>query len=142
MNALSLLDTVLNGNNYGLACFPELASPSSMPAVDVIQADKSYTISMDLPGMTENDVDINLKDNRLTISSVKKAEETKSEDNENKTVYLLRERHNVGQFTRTFTLPKDADSENINAKFNNGVLVITIGQKAEEQPRKITINVA
>ena len=54
----------------------------------------------------------------------------------------MRERHNVGQFTRTFTLPKDADSENINAKFNNGVLVITIGQKAEEQPRKITINVA
>ena len=143
MSPLSLLlDTAMSPRGYNLACFPELDVPSYVPKVDVIEEKDAYILSMDLPGACESDIDISLKDNNLTIASAQKETEEKKEDK--KVKYLLNERNNSAdsKFSRTFTLAKDVDSENINASFTNGVLVIRIGRKAEESPKKISIKVA
>ena len=139
INELSLLDELLNGTMgmYGAA--------SSTPDVDVIENKDNYVLSMDLPGLGENDVDISIKDNVLTIKSdakeEKKDENKAKDDNKNHTVYLLKERRRLN-FARSFTLPKDADNDSITADFTNGVLDIVIGKKEAEKARKISINVA
>ena len=142
MNELSILDELLNGD-CGL--FSTMGNGYS-PDVDVMQTKSAYEISMELPGKTEKDVDLSLKDNVLTVSSVTPAEvkEEKSENtekDEEKPVYLLRERRN-SSFTRSFKLPRDIDAENVSASFVNGVLTVTVPRKPEEEAKKIAIRVA
>ncbi len=152
MNGLSLLDSLFDGLNDGY-CGNYRAG--FVPNVDVKENKNSYTLEMDLPGRTENDVDIRLERNTLTISSKKeekdaeKTEETKSEksgtaENSEKVEepkWLLRERV-VSEFSRSFALPEDADSENISALFKNGVLTVCIPRKKAETPKRIAIKAA
>jgi HSP20 family protein len=144
MNELSLFDTLFGNDTYGFA-FPELAetcnTPATftMPKVDVKENKDSYVLDMDLPGKTEKDVELELKDNVLVISGHKEEAE-KADDNAEK--FLLRERRASG-FTRRFTLPEDINEDAVNACFKNGVLTVTIGRK-ELTPtaKKIAIKVA
>lgn len=145
MNELSLLNSLFGSDSYGFA-FPELAasctSPvtGSMPKVDVKENKDAYVLDMDLPGKTEKDVELELKDNVLTISGHKQdsAEENASE----KSPYLLRERRTSG-FTRQFTLPEDINEDAVNACFKNGVLTVTIGRKTiAPTAKKIAITAA
>lgn len=122
----------------------------SFPKVDVSQTKKSYIIEMDLPGRTENDVNLELDNNVLTISSAKeevnvkdsadsqdeKSNEEKAEDE--KTRWILKERRSTN-FSRRFTLPDDVDSENVSAAFKNGVLTVTVPRKELAAPKKIAI---
>ena len=106
-----------------------------MPHVDVCEKKDSYVLEMELPGYTENDVELDLKDRVLTIASkmkdAKKAEkEEKKEAAE--TVYLVKERRNT-TFTRSFTMPEDIDQEKVTAEFKNGLLTVVIPRKAETQ---------
>ena len=117
---------------------------SAMPRVDVCEKKDSYVLEMELPGYTENDVELDLKDRVLTIASkmkdAKKAEkEEKKEAAEN--VYLVKERRNTN-FTRSFTMPEDIDQEKVTAAFKNGLLTIVIPRKAETQSKRIMISVA
>ena len=144
INELSILDDIFN---TAYAAFPELSCPSYSPDVDVLETKNAYSISMNLPGMTEKDVDISLKEGILTIASVpakednaetKEVAETAEED---KPVYLIRERHTMS-FSRCFKLPRDTDQSAIAASFKNGVLEVNIPRKEAEQPKRISINVA
>ncbi len=110
------------------------------PRVDVVETAQAYVMEMDLPGLTESDVEINLKDRVLSIASIQdaKKEENKKDD---KVEYLIRERRTVS-FARKFTLPQDIDAEKVEANFKNGVLTITIPRKPESQPRQILIKSA
>ena len=105
-----------------------------LPAVDVRETDKSYLLEADLPGFDENDIEIHLDNNTLTIES-KKTEEKKEE----KTNYMVQERR-LSSFSRSFSLPENADRESISAKFKNGVLSVEIGKLAEAQKRAIEIS--
>jgi len=148
MNALSLFNDWLNNDFYGT---DGLCSNSNVPDVDVTESKDAYTLDMDLPGRTENDVSLELNEGVLTISSEKaetKTIEDKSEKHEKheekgteKPQYLLRERRRTS-FRRSFTLPKDIDAEGVTAGFKNGVLTVRIPRKAEVAPRKIQINIA
>ena len=165
INELSILDDIFN---TAYAAFPELSCscPSYSPDVDVLETKNAYTISMDLPGMTEKDVDISLKEGILTIASVshtvaegnsentenKEVAEAKEGDNaednnaedtsaEDKPIYLIRERHAMS-FARSFKLPRDTDHSAISASFKNGVLEVSIPRKEAEQPKRIAISVA
>ena len=108
---------------------------SRTPAVDVKEEDKRYLMEVELPGLTEKDIDVKVEDNILTLSS--KKEESKEE---NKDGYLIRERRRA-EFARTFVLPNDVDREQINAEFKHGLLVVQIPKKPELQPRKIDVKV-
>jgi len=103
------------------------------PAVDVRERENEYLMEAELPGLTEKDIELNVEDNILTLSS--KKEESKEEK---KNGYLIRERRNY-EFARTFVLPKDADRQKIKAEFKNGLLEVKIPKKPEARPRKIDV---
>ena len=103
------------------------------PAVDVREQENEYLMEAELPGLAEKDIELNVEDNILTLSS--KKQESKEEK---KNGYLIRERCNY-EFARTFVLPKDADREKIKAEFKNGLLVVNIPKKPETKPQKIDV---
>ena len=146
MNALSVFNDWLNSDYYG---FGRTQNSAFTPAVDVTENNDSYVFDVDLPGRSEKDVNLELNDHVLTISSVKQAEkevktESSNEENANaneEETYLIRERRHP-DFKRTFSLPKDIDEENVSAGFKNGVLSIRIPRRPEVQPKRMQINIA
>ena len=104
------------------------------PSVNTREDDKAYYIEVDLPGVKKEDIKVDVKDNTLTISGERKfKEEVKEED-----YYKIET--SIGKFSRTFTLPEDADVENIDAKSENGVLEIVIPKvKKEESVKTIEV---
>jgi HSP20 family protein len=116
----------------------------SMPKVDVKEEKDAYVMQMDLPGMTEKDVNVELDHNVLTISSRHEEEkEEKPEKNAKKEEgkWLIRERR-VSQFSRRFTLPDDTNGEGVGATFKNGVLTVRIPRKELAAPKRIAIEAA
>jgi len=103
------------------------------PTVDVKEEDGKYVLEADLPGLTEKDLNVEVKDNLLTISS--KKSETKEEK---KKGYLVKERRDFS-FSRSFVLPNDADKEKIEANFKNGVLTLAITRNPAAQPKQIEV---
>ena len=109
-----------------------------LPAVDVRETEQSYLLEMDLPGYNEKDIEIHIDGGNLSIAS--KQEEVKEEDASRKGgTWLLRERH-TSTFSRSFRLPENADSAEVNAEFKNGILSLEIKKRAEAQKRAIRIN--
>ncbi|MBO6218930.1 MAG: Hsp20/alpha crystallin family protein [Treponema sp.] len=147
MNALSLFNDWLNNDFYGSEGL--CGTSAAVPDVDVTENKDSYVLDMDLPGRTEKDVNLEINEGVLTISSAKtetKAIEDKrgkkeEKDEAEKPQFLLRERRRT-EFRRSFTLPKDIDADGVTAGFKNGVLTVKIPRKAEVAPRKIQISVA
>lgn len=102
---------------------------------EVSESDKEIEVSAELPGMTENDVDIQLANNVLTIKGEKKAEEERKEKN-----YYLSERR-YGAFQRAFRLPEGIDEDNISASFDSGVLRISLPKREETQGKQRQIQI-
>ena len=94
-----------------------------MPKVEVKENGKSYTVTVELPGIDEKDVKVLVEDDVLTVSGEKKVEKA-----DEKTHYSER---SYGSFTRAFTLPGDADRNNIAATFGKGVLTLEIPKTAQ-----------
>ena len=94
-----------------------------MPNVEVKENGKTYTVNVELPGLDEKDVKVTVEDDLLSISGEKKVEHT-----DDKTHFSER---SYGSFTRSFTLPADADRGAIAAKFTKGVLTLEIPKTAE-----------
>jgi len=103
------------------------------PAVDVRETDEDYVVEMDLPGRTEKDLEVEVKENVLTISS--RSEEGKESKKDG---YLLRERRETS-FSRSFRLPQGVDAGKIHASFKNGVLELHVPKAPESKPRRIQI---
>lgn len=110
---------------------PEL---SFVPRFDVKETKDAYLFKADLPGVKEEDVEISLTGNRLSISGHRQSEEHKEGDN----IFTLERTY--GSFSRAFTLPDTADSEKIKAEMKDGVLSINLPKRTEAQPRKVSIN--
>lgn len=103
------------------------------PSADITETDDSYEIRTELPGVSKDDVQISVKDNLLTIKGEKRQENM--DDSKN---YKHIERR-YGTFERNFTLPPKVDVDNINAKFNDGVLTLSIPKPEEVKPKEIPI---
>ncbi len=114
----------------------QATTPVVSPKVDVRETPNAYILDMDLPGMSEKDVEINLKDRVLSISS--KMEEKKEEKKDGE--WLIKERRS-SCFSRRFTLPQDIDAEKVTAEFKHGVLSVDIPRKPETQAKQIAITV-
>jgi HSP20 family protein len=107
-----------------------------LPAMDLVETNGEFVLRADLPGVSENDVNIELEDKVLTISG-----ERKSEHEERKEGYYRVERAS-GAFSRSLTLPEGVDPEGIKANFDHGVLEVRIPKPEERKPRKVAISVA
>ena len=112
---------------------PALASWT--PAVDIYEDKDAYLIKAELPEIEKEDVKVSLDNNVLTISGARKFEHEDKRDN-----YHRVERA-YGQFTRSFTLPNNVETEKIGAEFKTGVLRLTIPKKEEAKPKQIEVSI-
>jgi len=125
--------------------FDDLFQPSSelsesslswYPSVDVKETKDEFVISAEVPGMSKDDIKINISDNTLTIKGEKKEE--KKEENHN---YHRVERR-FGSFQRSFTLPTHIEDKKVKASYKDGVLTISMPKKEEAKPKEIPIIVS
>jgi len=110
---------------------------ANMPAVNIKENGNHYAVSLAAPGMKKEDFDISQEGNILTISSAKEEKKEEKDDR-----YTRRE-YSYTSFSRSFTLPDDAKAENIDARYQDGELVLTIPRlgngKKETSAKRIAV---
>jgi len=111
--------------------WPELTPVLLSPELDIKETDDSYVLSLEVPGVAREDVDIRVEGDRLVIHGEKKQEHKKEDEN-----YHCIERH-YGSFERVLSLPKEANADNIDANFKDGVLTITIKRQTQSLPKDV-----
>ena len=104
-----------------------------MPAMDLVETADHYVLRADLPGLSDEDVNVQLEDNMLTISGERKAEHESEQEG-----YYRLERA-FGAFSRSLTLPDGVESDGVQAHFDRGVLEIRIPKPAQKKPRQVQI---
>ena len=104
-----------------------------IPAMDLMETEDSLVLRADLPGMSEDDIEIEIKDNVLTVSG-----ERKSEDEQRGEGYYRVERA-FGSFARSLTLPEGVSADEVAANFDRGVLEVRIPKPEERKPQRIQI---
>ncbi len=118
--------------------FFNAATPSTeafSPALDVTESPQSWTVKLDLPGVSKEDVKIAIDGRQISVEAqVRKDDERKEGD---RVVY--RER-TVSRFARSFTLPADVDQTESAAKLDSGVLTLTLSKKRASQASQIAVN--
>ena len=110
-------------------------SSSWIPTVDITESENSYEIHAELPGVLENDVNVSVTDNLLTIKGEKRQEEKSDERN----VHQVERRY--GTFQRSFTLPRRVNATEIKAGFKDGILTLNIPKTEEAKSTEIPIEV-
>jgi HSP20 family protein len=105
------------------------------PAMDLVETDGHFVLRADLPGLSEEDVKVEVEDNVLTVSG-----ERRHEQEDAKGGYYRVERA-TGSFARSLTLPKGVDAEAVEASFDKGVLEVRIPKPEERRPRRVAISV-
>lgn len=113
----------------------EATAASWVPNVDIFEDDGALLVTVELPGMKRDDVDVDVKDDTLTIAGNRKLPREKEKDR----YYRIECCH--GPFSRTFTLPANIDKENIEAKMDSGLLTVKMPKKEESKARKIKVKV-
>ena len=103
------------------------------PRTDLSETDNAFRIRLDVPGMTKEDITINLQNNTLTVSG-----ERSSERQEEGEEYVRVERA-FGNFHRTFTLPDAVDPDSVEAAYDDGVLTINVPKTETSTRRQIEI---
>jgi HSP20 family protein len=110
--------------------------PEWAPLVDIVEDDKEYQIKMELPEVQREDVKVTVENGTLTISGERKAE---AEDKGRKFHRL--ERY-YGRFERNFSLPEDADANNVKAEFKDGMLRVHLVKNEKARPIQIEVKVS
>ena len=105
------------------------------PSADASRGDENYVITLELPGVKPENVDVSLNDHILTIKGEKHSEEKRETD-----TYFVAERR-YGGFQRAFQLPSDVDAQAIDAAFNDGVLTLTLPKLRSAQGKERRIEV-
>ena len=103
-------------------------------AVDIREEDDAFYVDAEVPGMSAEDVKVDVEKNVLTLSGERKVEKEEIED-----TYRRFERQ-YGSFTRSFTLPETVDTDNISADLKEGVLALRLPKKEAPTPRSISVN--
>ncbi len=103
------------------------------PAMDLVEAEDHFLLKADLPGLSEGDVEIEVRDNTLRISGERKTEHETHERG------WYRMERSFGHFSRSLTLPEGVSADAIAATFDKGVLEVRIPKPEERQPRRIQI---
>ncbi len=112
---------------FGFWNTPRTASESWTPAVDVKEEKDRIVLNMDLPGVKKEDIHLKVENRVLTIEAQRRAEEKKEEER----YYQLERRY--GKFSRAFTLSEKVSAEEVDAKYEDGVLTITLQKDVPEE---------
>jgi HSP20 family protein len=103
------------------------------PPVDILERGDEVVVKVDLPGVTQNEIDIRVEEGTLTIQGERKFVKESSDEN-----YVQIERP-YGTFRRTFSIPRTIDQESIKASYKDGVLRIILPRRQEIQPKQIVV---
>lgn len=111
----------------------ERAAGSYIPTFEVKETKDGFVFKADVPGVKEQDLEVSLTGNRLTVSGKREAEREDKGD-----TYFTYER-SYGSFTRSFTLPDGVDAEHVRADLKDGVLSLILPKRPEMKPKKIDV---
>lgn len=106
------------------------------PLVDIAEDDKEYLIKVELPEVQKDDVKVTVESGTLTISGERRAEK------EEKGRKFHRVERYYGRFERSFTIPDDAESDNVKAEFKDGVLRVHLAKSEKARPKQIEVKVS
>jgi HSP20 family protein len=113
-----------------------LTAGSFVPAVDIYEDADKLVLKLEVPGIDEKDLDVQVENNTLTVKGERKFEKEEKEEN------FHRIERSYGSFYRTFTLPSTVETDKISAKYTAGVLKLELKKKAEAQPKQIKVEIA
>jgi len=114
--------------------FDESQSNRWVPAMDLVESDDHFVLKADLPGLSEDDVAIEIRDNTLTISGERKSEYEKRERG------WYRVERATGRFSRSLALPEGIDPDAVSAEFDKGVLEVHVPKPEQRKPRRVQIS--
>jgi HSP20 family protein len=125
------------GDFYGTRGSDDVMRRGSwIPPVDIYEGDNhEMIIKAEMPDIRQEDLDIRVEDNTLTITGEKKLDESVKQDQ------FHRVERAYGQFSRSFSLPATIDTEKVSADYRNGVLTIKLPMREEAKPKQITVKV-
>lgn len=126
-----------NNRSKSLATIPSSHRGMLLPKLDVVEKANEFLVSFELPGVKKDDIKVSIEDGVLSVMAERREE--KKDDNENDHYHYSERRY--GSIKRAITLPPQADAENVNASFENGVLSLGFAKKPDSTARKqITIS--
>ncbi len=111
-------------------------SADKVPAIDVHEGDGQYLIKVDLPGVSKDDIKIAVDNGVLSITA-----ETRSEDKEEQDGKLIRQERHFGKFVRSLSIGADVDPAQISARFDQGVLSLSLPKREEAAKEQMTIDI-
>src|SRR3954454_24256511 len=121
--------------SYGEGRQEALSTSTFAPPVDVYEDEHNVTLKIEVPGIDEKDIDVQIENNLLTVHGERKIEKEEKEEN------FRRVERQYGSFTRSFTLPSSVEPGQVSARCDKGVLKISLAKKAEAKPTQIKVNV-
>ena len=107
-------------------------STGCAPAMDLSETDAGYTVTIEVPGTKAEDIHVECLEHRLTVKGEKRSEREEEDEHRHYT------ERTFGSFSRSVSLPRDA-SDDVNAKFSDGVLTIEVPKIEEKKPRTVAI---
>ncbi|NMC39188.1 MAG: Hsp20/alpha crystallin family protein [Bacteroidales bacterium] len=126
----SLFDRFLDNEMFDWSSRNFSNTNTTLPSVNIKESDDDFEVEVAAPGLTKNDFRVELSHDLLTVSSEKEVQNETKEGQQ----FTQRE-FSYQSFSRSFTLPNTADSEKIEAKYENGILRISIPKKEEARPK-------
>ena len=114
----------------------QLMAGSFVPPVDVYEDEHNLVLKLEIPGINEEDLDVQWENNTLTVKGERKFEKEEKEEN----FHRLERRY--GSFVRTFRLPNTVDGEKCEAHYDKGILKVTLPKRAEAKPKQIKVGVS
>jgi HSP20 family protein len=114
----------------------QLMTGNFAPAVDVYEDAHKVMVKVEVPGIKQEDLDVKLENNTLTIKGERKFEKEEKEEN------FHRIERRYGSFVRSFTVPQTVDTEGVTANYDAGVLTVTMNKKAEAKPKQVKIGIS
>ena len=111
----------------------QLAAGTFVPPVDIYEDEQNLVLKLEIPGVNEEDLQVSLENNLLTVKGERKFEKEENEEN------FHRIERRFGTFTRTFRMPNTVDSDHTSASYDKGILKIALAKRAEAKPKQIKI---
>lgn len=128
------LNSLFQDYNRGEIADP-VSTASFVPPVDVYEDDHNIVLKLEVPGMKQEDLDIQLENNNLTVRGERKFEKEEKEEN------FHRIERRYGSFYRAFTIPNTVNPDSVKAGYDAGVLRIQLEKRAEAKPKQIKVQV-
>lgn len=112
-----------------------LTAANFIPAVDIYEDDQKMVLKLEVPGVRQEDLDVRLENQMLTVKGERKFESEEKQEN------FHRIERRFGTFARSFTLPVTVDTSSVSAKYEHGVLAIQLAKKEAAKPKQVKIEI-